>query len=321
MKEQSKNRAKLGAFVLVATACLLLGLYFIGSKKNIFHSTITVSANFADVEGLLPGNNVRYNGINIGTVSRLYSIADSAVKVEFTVDVASTKFVNQSAIASIGTDGMLGSKLINITPGAAGAVPLQEGDVLNTLNPVKMDQALRTLTSSNDNLKLITDNLKDVSQKLNAKNSFLTLLNDTILSEHVKDAAEGLKITTVNTAIITEALSQIVQDVKDGKGSVGAILRDTVFSHQLNKTIGNMSSISDSLAIASTNFKNFSDKLKDKNGAMATILTDTAFARSLQVSLKNVQDASGNFNENMKALKYSWPFKKYYRRQKNATDK
>jgi phospholipid/cholesterol/gamma-HCH transport system substrate-binding protein len=318
MKEQSKNRAKLGAFVLVAIFCLLLGLYFIGSKKNIFHSTITVSANFSDVEGLLPGNNVRYNGINIGTVSKLYSIADTAVKVEFTVDVVSTEFVNQAAVASIGTDGLLGSKLINIAPGIKDAQPLKEGNILNTLKLVKMDNALRTLTSTNDNLKVITDNLKLASQKFNNKNSFLNLLNDTVLNEHIKDAVEGLKTTTGNTAIIAEALNMIVQDVKEGKGIVGSVLRDTMFSHKLSETITHINSTSDSLALASTNFKIFSDKLKNENGAVNTILNDTSFARTLNVSLRNIQEGAGNFNENMKALKYSWPFKKYFKMQKNG---
>ena len=68
MKTQTANRTKLGAFVLVATVLLVLGLYYIGSKKNIFHSTITVSSQFDNVGGLMPGNNVRFNGINVGTV-------------------------------------------------------------------------------------------------------------------------------------------------------------------------------------------------------------------------------------------------------------
>ncbi|MGZ6523194.1 MAG: MlaD family protein, partial [Bacteroidia bacterium] len=86
MKEQLINKAKLGAFVLIATTFLILGLYYIGSKKNIFHSTIKVSSDFNNVGGLMPGNNVRFNGINVGTVTKVYAVADTSIKVEYTID-------------------------------------------------------------------------------------------------------------------------------------------------------------------------------------------------------------------------------------------
>ena len=86
MKEQTRNKVKLGAFVLMGTLFLILGLYFIGSKKNIFRSTISISASFNNVGGLMPGNNVRFNGINVGTVSKVYAISDTAIKVEFTIE-------------------------------------------------------------------------------------------------------------------------------------------------------------------------------------------------------------------------------------------
>ncbi|TAE90246.1 MAG: MCE family protein, partial [Bacteroidetes bacterium] len=90
MKEQTGNRVKLGAFVLVAITCLILGLYYIGSKKNIFHSTIKVSADFNNADGLMSGNNVCFNGINVGMVTKVSSISDSTIKVEFTVDKEET---------------------------------------------------------------------------------------------------------------------------------------------------------------------------------------------------------------------------------------
>ncbi len=318
MKEQTVNRAKLGAFVLIATTCLILGLYFIGSKQNIFHSTIDVSANFNNVGGLMPGNNVRFNGINVGTVSKVYAIADTAIKVEFTIDEESTKFIMKNDVASIGTDGLLGNKLINISPAKKDSRPVEDGDVLNALNPIEMDNELRTITITNSNLRAITDNLKGVSEKLNNNNSLWGLLTDTVVAENVRNAVVKFKITSDNTAIITGDLSKIVQDIKAGKGTVGALLIDTLFSHKLNQTIVNINSITDSVAIISGNFKKFSEKLKNKNGAIGTLLTDTTFVHNLNKSMENIKDGAGNFNENMEALKHSWPFKKYFKKQKKS---
>lgn len=321
MKPQTVNRAKLGAFVLIAITSLVLGLYFIGSKKNIFSSKIHISANFNNVGGLMQGNNVRFNGINVGTVSKIFAISDTAIKVEFSIEERSRAFITQSAVASIGTDGLLGNKLINISPGKGGAPPVKDGDVLKALNPIQMESALRTLTLTNENLKEITDNLKGVSEKFNDNNSLWKLLTDTALAANVRNAVVRFKITGENTAVVTGDLSKIVHDIKAGKGTVGALLTDTAFSKKLNQTIVNIQAVSDSVALISGNFKDISEKLKNGEGSIGTLLTDTTFVHNLNESMSNIGAGAQNFNENMEALKHSWPFKKYYRKQKKTNPK
>lgn len=321
MKEQNINRTKLGAFVVIALTCLILGLYFIGSQKNIFSSKINVSAIYNNVGGLMSGNNVRFNGINVGTVSKVYPISDTTIKVEFTIDQKSVQFITENAIASIGTDGLLGNKLIDIAPGEKGGKSVKQGDILKTNNPMQIDVALRTLTKTNDNLKEITDNLKGVSEKFNNNNSLWHLLTDSTLAENVRSAVVRFKITGENTAVITGDLSNIVKDIKAGKGTVGALLTDTSFSHKLNQTIVNIQAVSDSVAMISGNFKDISDKLKNGEGSIGRLLTDTTFVHDLNESMENIKQGAGNFNENMEALKYSWPFKKYYRKKKTSTKK
>lgn len=321
MKEQIINRTKLGAFVLVATTCLIVGLYYIGSKKNIFHATIDVSANFNNVNGLMPGNNVCFNGINVGTVSKVYSIADTLIKVEFTIDEKSTKFISQNAIASIGTDGLLGNKLINITPGKKHTTFIKEGDVLKNLNPLQMDNTLRTLSVTSDNLKTITDNLKDASEKFNNNNSLWHLLSDTVVAENIRNAAVRFKITSNNTAVITGNLSKIVKDVKAGKGTVGALLIDTSFAYKLNQTIVNIQTASDSVAFISGNFKQISEKLKNGQGAIGTLLMDTSFVSNLNKSMENIKVGSKGFSDNMEALKHNFLLRKYFKKKEKESKK
>lgn len=317
MNIQTMNRARLGVFVLAAIGLLVIGLYYIGSKKNIFHSNITVSAHFSDVGGLMKGNNVRFNGINVGTVTKVYAITDTTIKVEFTIDDELTKFITKSAIASIGTDGLLGNKLINISPGEKGAKSVQEGDLMSTINPVKFDNAVRTLLITNENLKEISENLKGVSDKFVQNNSLWQLLSDETIAQNVKSALVSFKITGDNTAVLTGDLSKIIMDVKAGKGSVGSLITDDKYIQNLNQTIIKINAISDSMAIISGNFKNISEQMRSGEGAIGTLLTDTLFVHDLNKSMENIKNASGNLNENMEALKHSWPFKKYFRKQKS----
>ena len=317
MKEKTANRARLGAFVLVAITFLFIGLYYIGSNKNIFHSTINVNANFKNVGGLMPGNNVRYNGIDVGIVSKVYSISDTSIKVEFTIDEVQTKYITQTTIVSIGTDGLLGSKLINLSPGKLGAPSVQEGNTLNVLNPLEMNNALRTLTLTNTNLKEITDDIKGVTKKFNTNNSLWHLLTDTVLADNVRSAVVKFKLTGDNTEVITDDMSKMIKDIKSGKGSIGAILKDTTFSHSLKQTLFNLHSISDSVSIISSNFITISENLKNGKGSIGGLLKDTTIVLDLQESMKSIRSGAAGFNENMEALKHSWPFKKYFRNQQN----
>lgn len=317
MEEQSAKRLRLGIFVITATTCLILGLYFIGSKRNIFHSKIHVSAVFNNINGLIPGNNVQFNGINVGTVSKAYAIADTAIKVEFTIDENVTKFITMNAIASIGTDGLLGNKLVTIAPFNKGGAPIQEGSVMTAVNAVQIDKAIRKLLVTNDNLNAISQNLKSFSDKFSSTNSLWHLLSDSAVAQNVGNALVHIKITSDRTAIITGDLSKIVNDVQSGKGTMGALLTDTSLSHKLKQTIVNIESVTDSFAIISGNFKSLSEKLKNGNGAVGTLISDTTFVHKLNSSMDNIKKGSENFNENMEALKHSWPFKKYFRKKLN----
>ena len=60
------------------------------------------------------GNNVRFAGIDVGTVQRIEIISDTLVKVTMVLDNKVLKFIHKNAVASVGTDGLMGNKLINI---------------------------------------------------------------------------------------------------------------------------------------------------------------------------------------------------------------
>lgn len=316
MEEESKNKIKLGTFVLIATGCLLLGLYYIGSKKNIFHSTIDVSANFSNVGGLMPGNNVRFNGINVGTVSKVFATSDTTIKVLFTIDKESTAFISKSDLAAVGTDGLLGNKLINITPGKNSALLIEDGDVMNTTNPMQMDIALRTLTMTGDNLKVITDNLREFSGNMNEPNSFWHLFKDTLFAYNVKSSVVNLKLMSNQALLVTGDLHGITEGIKQGKGSLGALITDTVLSSKIKQVVVKFEKIGDSAAIISGDLSQIVKNLKQGKGSMGILLNDTMLIHNLNASVLRIDTAAESFDENMKALHSSWPFKKYFNKQK-----
>src|SRR6476620_10821290 len=116
-KKNTINYVKLGIFVTVGMVILVVSLYFIGSKKNLFGNKFSVYVNFKDINGLKKGNNVRYGGIDVGTIGNIVILNDTTIKVEMILDENMKAMIRKNSIAKIGTDGLMGDKLIEIGAG------------------------------------------------------------------------------------------------------------------------------------------------------------------------------------------------------------
>ena len=321
MNKETINNIVLGLFVSIGIILLIASIYFIGSKKNMFSSTFQVIAIFNEVNGLQSGDNVRLKGIDIGTVKSVIIINDSTVRVTMLIETKNKAFLKKNAVASIGTDGLMGNKLLNLRNGKLFSESVQKNDTLKTMPPFESDEMFRTLSATNDNVKFITDDLKSITQKIKKSNSLWNLLSDTIFAENVRQAMVNIKLTSNRSAIITGDLSSIVQNVKSGKGSIGALLTDTTFSKTLKQTIVEIKMVSDSMALISGDLRNVFQKIKNGNGAVGTIFMDTTFVHNLNKSMENIKSGSEGFSENMEALKHSFLLRKYFKKQEKEKGK
>src|SRR5574338_18989 len=129
MATKSFSNIKLGAFVLAALAFLILLLYMIGKNKNLFGDTFAVKARFHNVQGLTPGNNVRYAGIQVGTVKKITILDDGQIEVELLIENKMKRYIRKNANAAIATDGLMGNKVLNIVPGEGEANLVEPGDL------------------------------------------------------------------------------------------------------------------------------------------------------------------------------------------------
>lgn len=315
--EISKN-IKVGVFVLTGTGLLIIALYLIGAKQNFFGSTFELQAKFKTINGLMPGNNVRFTGIDVGTVKEVEIINDSTVNVVMVIEDKVQQFIKKNAIANVGTDGLMGNKLINITSSDENAKSVEDGDTIISVNPIGTDAMMRTLEVSNQNIKDITGDIKIIANRLNKPNTLWSILMDTTISENLRQAIVNINLTGERAAVIAGDLKSIVKGVQAGKGTAGKLLTDTIFTQRLNQTMINIQSISDSISTIASNFKIISEKINNGNGTVGSLLNDTTLSNNLNQSLLNLKHGTNGFNENMEALKVSWPFKKYYKNQKKS---
>jgi phospholipid/cholesterol/gamma-HCH transport system substrate-binding protein len=316
MQEATSRNIKLGLFVVAGTALLILALYLIGSKQNLFGSTIRLHASFQNVNGLMPGNNVRFSGIDVGTVVKVDILNDSTVGVEMIIEDDVQPFIRKNALAAVGTDGLMGDKLINIYPVNEPSEIVADGDQLRTRDQVGTDEMMRTLSVTNENVREISSQIKQIVTRLNKPNSLWSILMDTTLSENVRSALVSIRLTGDRTALLTGDLQQIARDIRSGKGTIGALITDTSISNGLKQSIVSIRLLSDSVASVTGDLNAVMDGIREGKGAIGTLLLDTTFARNLNLTMENIQRGTRGFDENMEGLKQSIFLRKYFRKKK-----
>jgi phospholipid/cholesterol/gamma-HCH transport system substrate-binding protein len=194
MKKNSQNKMRLGIFVTASIALFIAGIYFIGQKQQLFSSTFRVSGIFKDISGLQIGNNVRFSGINVGIIDDIQQITDSTVRVDMAIDEHSRKFIKKNAKAIIGSDGLMGNKIVQIIPGAPGKKVVVNNDFIETDQTVSMDDILKKVKVTCDNAAVITGDLSLVMENIReGKGTIGKLLMDSTMAETIGDAMVNIK--------------------------------------------------------------------------------------------------------------------------------
>lgn len=210
MKTTSGQKIKIGLFVLVGLVVIFLGIFLIGSQKSMFNSTFGVYGVFKNVNGLMVGNNVRFAGINVGVVEGINIVSDSAVRVDLTLNNNVKKFIKKDSKVSIGSDGLMGDKLVVISPGGTTSrAEVAGGDKLIAVNPLDVDKIINKLTHVADNAEELTNNLTEIVRDINqGKGSIGKLLKNDKIAKDLATTVSSAKTTISNANKTTVTLNE-----------------------------------------------------------------------------------------------------------------
>jgi len=265
MKKKISHKVRLGIFVSLGILIFILAIYFIGEKQQLFRSTFRLSGVFKDVAGLQVGNNVRLSGINVGTIDNITIISDTSVRVIILVDENTRQFIKKDAVAGIGSEGLMGNKVLVISPGTGGEKTIENDDVIATSQPIDVDDIMKSLKSTMDNTAYITGDLAKIATNIESgKGTIGRLMMDKTWRQDIqstiinlKDGSVGFKTfmektneldsilvrlnkTIDNTSSITHDLSKITNNIQSGEGMIGKLLMDQSMGQNLDSTLINL---------------------------------------------------------------------------------
>lgn len=204
-----KFKVRLGLFIVVGSAIFIMAVFLIGKQKNLFNPVFELSTIFHNVSGLDVGSNIRFSGINVGTVDNISIIDDSTVRVDMLIRKNVRSFIKSDCEAGIGSSGILGDRVLSITQGTADASEVKEGQQIASREPVEMDAILEKLKVTADNASVVSKQVEEITTKINTGNGTLArLINDTTMSRNVNQ-------TVINLRKSSKGLSENMEAAKD----------------------------------------------------------------------------------------------------------
>ena len=316
MGKSTSQKIKVGIFVVLGTILLIAALYSIGKRQHIFSKNIELYASFGNVNGLILGNNVRYSGINVGTVSKIEMIDEGTITIQMMVEEKTARFMKKDAIASIGSDGLVGSMVVNIIPGKdAGARPVAAGDTIQSYSKIGADDMLSTLNTTNENAALLTADLLKITNKiLEGKGTLGALVTDTLLAQDLRQTVIALKETTNGTSAAIARINALIAKVDYDESAAAVLLTDTVAANQLKTLFSKLESSGRDINAITTNLDEYVREIKTGKGTVNYLTQDEVLVKNIDSTIINIKQAAEKLNENMEALKHNFLLRGYFRK-------
>ena len=312
MEKTTSQKIRLGLFVIIGLLIFILAVYFIGDKQKMFGKTNHLETVFNNVNGLQLGNNVRYSGISVGTVRGIEMVNDTTIRVDMIIDKTIFPHIKKNAIATIGSDGLVGNMIINIIPGKGNGASVQPGDEIHSRNRVSTDDIFNTLSKTNNNAATLTSNLLKITNKMiDGEGTMGSLLNDTIMSRDLKETMRYLKLTGKGANETVLKLNNLIESL-DNKNTIIGVIKDTAVVHKIKNMVANLDQSSAEIDKTIANLNATIKNVKEGKGAINYLSNDPKLVRTIDSTMTNINQASFRLNENLEALKQNFLFRGYF---------
>ncbi len=190
----SKFKIRLGLFITVGLALFVFAVFIIGKQKNLFNPVFKLYTTFYNVSGLQVGNNVRFSGINVGTVDNITILNDTTVLIDVLIRKEVQKFIKTDCQTSIGSSGIIGDRILIISQGSSNAPAVKNGQTLLSVEPVETDAIMASINITAGNAEIISYQLASMLLKINSgKGTLGRLIQDTSIAENLNQTIINLK--------------------------------------------------------------------------------------------------------------------------------
>ena len=308
---QSKLAA-VGAFVAGGILLFAVGLFLIGDRRLLFAEQFELDAQFGRVTGVQVGTKVRTAGLDAGEVLELQlpSRPSERFVVRMRVREDLRPLVRTDSIATIQTDGLVGSAFIQISRGTDEAAMVPPGGQIEGHDPIEF---VDLIEDGRTMFRTISTEMVDLKDDVSATFAALT---DTTRAANVVLGEAGDELTKVAQAGVRVAdefrgvladTRQTIDRVQAGEGTIGRLVTDDSLyrraeglAAEAEQSVRNVREITDQARITLDGFT-------AEGGTGAAVMTD------LRLTLAESQEVMSDLAETTEAFKRSWLVSSFFR--------
>src|SRR6202012_3324487 len=229
------------------------------------------------------------------------------------------QYIHRNAQVHIGSDGLIGNKIIVIDGGSPQAPIIQDKDVLQAAKLTSTDDMLKTLQQNNENLLAITGDFKLLSHKiLQGKGTVGTLMADSAMAVELRNSMHNLQIATQSAAAMAQQLDVFSKKVNTKGGLADKIFTDTVTFNRIKAAAAQFQQAATNANAITVNLKNTTDKFNSDDNIIGYLLNNKKGADQVKSSVDNLQKSSVKLNEDLEAVQHNFLLKGFFKKKDKA---
>jgi phospholipid/cholesterol/gamma-HCH transport system substrate-binding protein len=214
--ETKANYVAVGGFVLASVLGLVVALLWLAgaqySAEFAYYRTFFTGA----VTGLGDGTIVRYNGINVGHVSKLTFDPDDPKRVIVDLQIDPTLRIHADSVASIASEGLTGGTYVEIDGGSAKTPVLQR----------RMFGEYPVIPSKQSTLQALENQAPEILAKVNKVADQLDKLLSDQNIKSISDTLTNLKVTTDVFKARSGDMDKLLHNLSTGSDKLNVDLDD-----------------------------------------------------------------------------------------------
>lgn len=161
---ERQMQLRIGALVLTAILLFMGFVLSVGKRSALFEERYSLWTSFSSTEGLAVGAPVRLAGVTVGNVTRIAfgrDLKDRRIALTLSVEQRVQDRIREDSVASIGTIGLVGDKVLDVTVGSLDRPALQPGARLASVDPLDYTVLVQKGDRILDNVTRITGSLDE----------------------------------------------------------------------------------------------------------------------------------------------------------------
>jgi phospholipid/cholesterol/gamma-HCH transport system substrate-binding protein len=327
MASRSKT-VKVGIFLFVGIAAVVALTLALSGARGLFSSTVRLHASFLNISGLVVGTPVRLAGVDVGIVDEIAFDPDLQVKAVHVVMSVEKRFlerIRQDSLARLGSKGLLGDMIVNITVGSPGSPAIEPEGTLKTKETESLTEIMQSLQDAIGNVKnasgalgeaiqgVLTEEVRaDVGRIIHGAANVMervekgpglahTVLYDPSLAQHAGGLVASAERVSGRAehavASVDEILSQtdVTGALKNIERAAGELAQITSAVRTGKGLAHNLifeedrSRLNENLTAVSQSLRTAADDLDKGRGTLGALLKDPTIYQDLKIILGNVK--------------------------------